>query len=165
MATVVTQNFFFTGERAMPEPAGSELVAVRCTAQLTGGIVAADVIPIAKIPVGAVVVDYILDNPDLDTNGAPTVAFNLGVLNAAGAISALPADGGVWRTGATAFQAAAVTRASAASAAEQMALLRMAPAATERTVAILATANAATAHVGTAEVGLTLVYRAANGAN
>lgn len=162
MATTVKLNHFATGVRLMPEPMGSELVSIRCAAKVAGGIVSGDVIKLGEIPANAVVVDYVLDNDDLDANGVPTLAADLGVLNAAGtAISADAADGGKWRTAATVLQAAAVTRASAASAAEQTALLRMQPKPADRIVALVATANAATAHAGDGEIGLTLVYRSA----
>lgn len=166
MATTVKENFFALGVRPMPEPMGSEVVAVRCVAKVTGGIVSGDVIKIAKIPAGCVPVDYILDNTDLDANGVPTLAADLGVLVAAGnAISADAADGGKWRTAATVLQAAAVTRLSAASVAEQQAFLKVVPAAAERVVALVATANAATAHAGDGEIGLTLFYRASYAGN
>jgi len=159
MPFAVTQNSHAVGRKPMPTVAGSYLVPVRCTAIINGTGAVNDVVPLAKIPAGAVVVDWMLDNDDLDTGGAPSLAFDLGVI-VAGAVSAAAANGGKWLTASTAGQAAAATFRHAGTAAVVTALARMSPDVAERSVGLVLTAVGNGAATANSVVGLTLIYRA-----
>lgn len=74
-----------------------------------------DLVQMMKIPAGATVVDMILDSDDLDSNGTPTMKFDVGDTTTAArfiAASTIPQTGGVVHTGVaagTAYQYSADT--------------------------------------------------------
>ena len=168
MPLVTTQNFFgagFVGAgiRPMPDPMGSEEVQVRCPAIVNGTGAIGDVIPMAKIPAGCIVIDWQVDNDDIDT-GAATIAADLGVI-VAGAVSATAANGGKWLTASTALGAPATTIGHHQATAVINALARMSPDVAERSVGFVLTAVGAGAAAANAVIGLTLTYRAAYAGN
>lgn len=77
-------------------------------ALLTTDIDAADIIQMAELPSNAKVLSIKIFNDDLDTNGTPTLAYNLGIYNGDVAFS----------DGATDYAAQAVIDADAYAAAE-----------------------------------------------
>ena len=150
-----TSNFIDGREIPVYSYEPGELITVKASVTIpAAGLTTADTVEFVEIPAGCVVVDYVLVNDDLDANGTPTLAADLGVL-ASGAISSAAADGGKWRSAATVLQAPAVTRASAASVAEQTALLRMSPATSDRVIGLKPTTGAATAAGGVIDLHLT----------
>jgi hypothetical protein len=74
-----------------------------------------DLVQMMKIPAGATVIDMILDSDDLDSNGTPTMKFDVGDATTAArfiAASTVPQAGGVVHTGVaagTAYQYSADT--------------------------------------------------------
>lgn len=161
MATL--KSDFAKGLLQLPQPSGSEVISVRMAIDVAALIAIGDVLQFGQLPDGCVVTDWIIDNADVDTGNTLTV--DLGLLNAAGtAISSAAADGGKWLTASTALQAASATRFSAQTAAIQTALLKMTKTAAARMIAMVGIA-AATSTVLPGQVGLTVSYRAANGAN
>ncbi|MDO6385584.1 hypothetical protein [Uliginosibacterium sp. 31-12] len=147
-------SLYASGQLQAPTNAsGGVECHVRAEIALAAAVASGDVLAFLPLPAGYVVTDWALDNDDCDTG--TTLAADLGLLTAAGtAISSAAADGGKWKSATTALQAAAVTRNSAGSAAEQTALARMASASSDRMIALVATA-AGTGGVG-AKIGLTV---------
>lgn len=137
-----------SGLYPMPEPRGSEVLCVRGEAVIAANPVANDVSSVLELPAGCVPVDMILDAPDMDTNGSPTIAISAGVLNAAE--TDLDA---VWISASTVAQAGGVVRPTL------NVLARTAPAATTKKLGLKFTAIAATFAAGS--IGFTLFYRAA----
>jgi hypothetical protein len=146
----------------MPEANGSELVSIRCTAIVNGTGAIADVVPLAKLPAGAVVVDWELDSDDLDT-GTNLLAVDLGVI-VAGAVSAAAANGGKWLTASTGLTAApSFLERRAQTAAVVAALARMSPDVADRVIGLALTAAGNAAAAANAVIGLKLTYRASYG--
>lgn len=154
MAIYKTDNA--AGIRPAPESDDVCLVSVRAEFSLSAALAAADVVQLAELPAGFVVTDFILDCDDLDAGA--TVTADLGVLDAAGAVSAAAADGGKWLTADTSLRAASVTRMSAQSVAVQQAILRMSKSDSPRKIGLNIVAGPTTASSG--KIGLTLTYRA-----
>ena len=149
-------NDYLTGSKPALYPSGSEVVAVRFAVALTtADLVVNRIGEIGVLPAGCVPVAMIVDSDDLDSNGTPTLAMSIGVLNAAGtALSTTTDDGGaVW--------AASVTtgRASGMDFPTSRALQRVNPTSTDRKIGVTVTTAAATAAAGT--FGVTLLYRGA----
>src|SRR6185369_9119606 len=114
----------------------------------------ADVLEMMYLPEDHVPVDWTLDVDDIDTNGAPAVTMDVGILNAGKtAVSTAAADGGAkWATALTTGQAGGVARMS------NSAPTRVTPSSnTRRTIGIVFAAAAATFAAG--KVGLTVWYR------
>ena len=61
--------------KSMPQ----HLVCNTVTAAVTTSLAAADTITGPSIPAGAYLIDVILECTDLDTNGTPTIAWNVGI--------------------------------------------------------------------------------------
>jgi len=124
---------------ALPETAQVSTVTADINWPDAGaGIAVSDVVQIAEIPAGVELIDWTFITEDIDSNGAPTVAFTLGSLNAgktaiataytaAGGISAGQAGGQNVPSGATAVACFTEGRAAA------------------RTIGLVATAVTATA--------------------
>lgn len=168
MAFAVTNNFFGSGflgagTRPMPDPMGSEAVTIRCASILNGTGAINDVVQLAKLPAGCVVVDWALDNDDLDT-GTGTLTFDLGVI-IAGAVSAAAADGGKWLTASGAGAAPALTVGHHQAAAAALALARMSAAVAERAIGLVVIAAGNAGATANSVVGLTLTYRSAYAGN
>jgi hypothetical protein len=153
-----TKSLYSSGQLAVPTPAGGNVVAhVRAEVTLTAAVAIGDVLDFLPLPAGYVVVDYALENDDCDTG--TTAVGDLGVLDSAGtAVSTAAADGTAWLAASSALQAAAFTRNSAQAAAKQIALARMTPSATDRTLAFVVT-TAGTGGVG-GKVALHVWYKA-----
>jgi hypothetical protein len=133
---------------------GGEVVALYYEINLAAAPVLNDTIELGPLPGGHVPVDYTLDCDDLDTNGTPTIALSLGLLNSGKTdLSTAAADGGaVWASGITSAQAGGFTRnagriLNAVQAAE-----------TDRAIALKVTTAAATFAAGKAR--LTVLARA-----
>ena len=149
-------NDYLDGRKPAVFPAGAEVVAVRYTIDLVAAdLDINDIGAVGILPAGCVPVALYYDSDDLDTNGAPTIAASVGVLNAAGTdLSTDAADGGaVWGSSITTSQA------GGQSAVMSKALARVAATSADRKIGIKFTAAAATKATG--QVGLTLLYKAA----
>jgi hypothetical protein len=163
MPFAVTNNFYGSGfvgagTRPMPDPNGSEVVSIRCTAIVNGTGAINDVIPLAKLPAGCIVVDWQVDNDDLDT-GAATLTADFGVI-VAGAVSAAAANGGKWQTATAILAAPAVTIGHHQTAAIATALARMTADVADRSLGFVVTVAGNAAAAANAQVGLILYYRA-----
>jgi hypothetical protein len=123
---------------------------------LAADLVLNNMAPIGVLPAGYIPVGVIVDADPLDTNGAPALAMEFGIQNAAGTdISVLATDGGApWGTGIT------VVRAGGQAPVYSAALARV-PEDPEydRILAFKVTAAAATPAAGV--LGVTVIYRAA----
>jgi hypothetical protein len=160
MPLVTTQNLHATGRKPIPTAAGSYLLSLRCTAIVNGTGAIADVVPLAKLPAGCVVVDWELDSDDLDT-GTNLLAVDLGVI-VAGAVSAAAANGGKWLAASTGLTAApSFLERRAQTATVVAALARMSPDVAERSIGLVLTAAGNAAAAANAVIGLKLTYRAA----
>ena len=106
----------------------------------------ADLIELCELPIGHKVLDWAVVFPDIDSNGAPTLAFSLGTENVAG--TDLSAE--VWGTGITAGQTTAIFRNTTSLAAQGDVLL-------SRKIALKVTAVAAT-YAGLNRVGQVLLW-------
>lgn len=163
MPFAVTLNLHAVGRKPMPDPNGSEVVSLRVTAIINGTGAANDVIPLAKIPAGAIPINWEIDNDDLDT-GTATLTLDLGVI-VAGVISAAAGNGGKWLTASTFGQAAAFTERRAQSAAVNTAFARMTPDVADRSVGLVVIAAGNAAAAANAVVGMKFEYRASYHAN
>lgn len=136
--------------------AGCEVVAERQEINLVsadldlndcGGVV---LLPARHVPVAA-----FIDSEDLDTNASPTIAMQLGILNAGETdLSTAAADGGaVWASGITVSQAGGMVQVVGRP------MTQVLPSDVDRRVGVKLTAASATKAAG--RVGITLLYRAA----
>lgn len=159
-------NDYLTGRKPVPTPAETDITAVRFSLSLATADLALNTIGnIGILPAGYVPVGIILDSDDLDSNVSPTITWDIGVSNAAvsngvqgtgvTAISTATADGGAAWTAA----ASNISQAGGQVQLYSKPISRVTPTAYDRYVVLKATAGAATAAAG--EVGLTLLYRAA----
>lgn len=160
-----TTNDFVSGRQPLPTPAGLEVLSQRFELTVaTGDLTLNNIGNIALLPAGCIPVALMIDSDDLDTNGAPTLAWSVGVSNgavsnniqsAAGTdISTATADGGAaWGTSITVSQAGGQVQVLS------KALSRVTKVDYDRYIMIKATAAAATAASG--KIGATLLYRAA----
>lgn len=149
-------NDYLTGVKPVPTPAGGEVVATRFSLTLaTGDLALNDIGAVGVLPAGCIPVGLLVDSDDLDSNGTPTVAMSVGILNAAeDALSTAAADGGaVWGSGLTVAQAGGQVQVLG------KALSRVSASQSDRKIGALVSTAAATAAAG--EIGLTLLYRAA----
>jgi hypothetical protein len=159
MSTIKSE--YASGTKPMPIPAGQEVVNVYVEVTLTAAQVALNnVVQLLKLPADCVPVGYAISNADLDSNGAPTLTADFGILNEAGtAISIATADGGdEWLDGSTAVQSASLTLHTANKTAYD-ALRNVESSDEDRIVALVFATAAATAAGGT--IGVELSYRSA----
>jgi hypothetical protein len=150
-------NDFFTGRAPVPTPSGGAVIAVRSAVSLgTGDLANGTVGGLAILPAGAIPVAFELDATQLDSNGTPTLAYSVGVLNAGqSAISTATADGGAaWATGQQTGRAAG---GSASGIVASRPLKLVAASQADRVIGIALTGGAATPQAGV--LGLTLWYR------
>ena len=154
---LITQTDYVSGTRPtpIPEQAG-EVVAVRGKVTLSANPTANDTTAHVILPANCVPVDFVLDSDDIDTNGAPTIAISVGVLNAAKTdIDTSSSSGGAaWATGLTTAQASGASRPTTKT------LWRVTPTTADRVVGLKYTTASATFASG--EIGFTLFYRAAH---
>lgn len=91
---------------------GHGLKAVVGVFSLTAALAANDVIQSPTIPKGATIIDVIVSSTDLDTNGTPTITFDVGYSADADyfiAASTMPQTGGVARSSAPTAQPLTLT--------------------------------------------------------
>ena len=101
-ATAQASNDFLTGRKPVPNSAGLETLSQRFSISLATADLALNTVgAIAVLPAGHVPVAFELDAAQLDSNGTPTLAYSVVILNTAGtAISTATADGGAaWARG------------------------------------------------------------------
>ncbi|WP_159917923.1 hypothetical protein [Pantoea sp. 18069] len=79
------QSDVATGKKAVPQPFDASVLTVAVDLTLpTAALVANDLLELLEVPPGVQVVGVDVVAPQLDSNATPTLAFSLGVLNAAG---------------------------------------------------------------------------------
>lgn len=103
------------GVRPMPAPEGGEVIAARLNYDLAAALAVNDTIVLGFLPAGCVPVDFMLDTDDLDTNGAPTIVVQAGILTTAlTGIDTTKSGGtaGGWIGSATTAQAGGIARAT-----------------------------------------------------
>jgi hypothetical protein len=152
-------NDFLTGRKPVPNAAGIELIAQRFSINLATADLAAAVIgAIGILPGGHVPVAIEFDAAQLDSNGAPTWAFSVGILNAAGtALSTAAADGGAaWLTGQTIGRLAGGSASGPVASRPMKTVVQSSIA--DRQIGLLVTGAALTAVAG--DFNVTLYYRA-----
>jgi hypothetical protein len=131
----------------MPTSAdGAEVLAVRATYSLAAALAAGDIVQMMPLPAGFVPVDFILDSDDLDTNGTPTIAFDVGLIDTNGNV------------GQEVFAATPVAQAGGVVRPTAKTAFRVAPSDSDRMIAIKVATGPAT---GTTSgiIGLTMKYR------
>lgn len=148
MALITTVSKHALGQKPMPVAQGVEIVRVRMTHALAANPTANDVVWLGDLPPDHVPVDCILDAPDLDTNGAPTITISVGVLNA----GKTDLDT-TWISASTVGQAGGIARPTLGT------LVRTASSSSKQSIGLKFPAVAATFAAGT--IGLTLLYAAA----
>lgn len=149
MGAFTNTNDILGGRVPSISPAGIEVVAQRGTIALVAAdLDANDAGAVLILPAGCVPVAFIYDSDDLDTNGAPTIAASIGVMNAAGDDLST-----VLVTGITASQTGTAVHVTSKET------VRLAATNVDRRIGVKFTAAAATKAPGT--VGLTMFYRAA----
>jgi len=149
MANIQSQNV--KGLVPSPLATGQEAVCIRQSLTLTAAQVStSNVLEMADIPVGYSVVDWTVDTDDLDSNGTPTAAFKVGILNSGK--TDLDTGNNIWATAQTTAQAGGVARMANQNA------IRCGSSTSKRTAGIIFTTGAATAAGG--EIGLTLYLKA-----
>lgn len=138
---------------AYPTIAGA-VVAQRFTHTFSSAPSANDILELAPLPANTKIIDLILDSDDLDSNGAPTITFDVGIMsgNWGDEDNARTCDD-VFFDGATVGQAGGVVRPTAKTA------FRQAAGPTDRSIGVKIATAAATFQAG--EVGLTVLYAAA----
>lgn len=160
MATI--KSSLANGVVKAPSPSGQEVISLKVSVSLLAAQVAINnVVQLAILPADCVPVGYVVGASDLDTNAAPAVTFDLGVLDAAGtAISADAADGGAkWLAASTLAQGGGIALHTASKTAYDVVGAVQADSGAERIIAIVFAAGAATGANGTVE--LELFYKSA----
>ncbi|GLQ09247.1 hypothetical protein GCM10007913_11790 [Devosia yakushimensis] len=149
----ITQSLYAKGGEPLPYPSDAgAVVAKRFSFLMTPAILAAagDIVELACIPVGCRPIDVILDSDDLDTNGAPTLTIDVGVM------SGKFGDQAQDRTcGNEFFAASTVGQAGGVAHPTKKEAYRVPAASGERSIGLKIAAAAATAAGGT--VGLTVL--------
>ncbi len=113
-----------------------------------------DILELACIPANCRVIDVILDSDDLDTNGAPTLAYDVGVMSGDfGVNDAARTCGAEFFAASAASQTGAVARPTIKTA------FRTTTTSKDRSIGLKFTAVAATFAAG--EIGLTVIVAAA----
>jgi hypothetical protein len=158
-AAATASSDFLTGRSPTIQATDTSVICQRfpinlAAADLANGVCGA----VGILPAGHVPVAFELDAAQLDSGGSPTLAYSVGVLNAAQtALSTAAADGGAaWATGQTTGRTAGGS-ASGIVASRPMKTVQQAQ--VDRNVGIILTAAAATAAPG--QLALTVWYRPA----
>lgn len=112
------QSKYAKGTEALSYPSNAgEAVAIRFSHQLTANPAAGDILDLACIPSNCRVVDVVLDSDDLDTNGAPTMTMDVGIMSGTfGDESPARTCGAEFFSGANVAQAGTVARPTLKSA-------------------------------------------------
>jgi hypothetical protein len=145
-----TQSAHAKGLIPAPAAAGQEVVQVRDEITVAS-FATTDIFEMVKIPPGMKVLDWTVDADDLDSNGTPTAAFKVGVLNAGK--TDLDTGNAIWKTGLTTAQAGGVARMDTLTA------LRAGVVTGEKVVGIIPTTASATFQAG--KIGITVYLGAA----
>ena len=74
---------YITGKRNLPQPYDGVVLEVPFKIVLPATLIVGDTIAVAGIPAGVQLIDYKIVAPQLDSSGAPTLAHQIGVENAA----------------------------------------------------------------------------------
>ena len=111
-----------------------------------------DILDIGIIPATSQVVDVIIDSDDLDSNGTPTLAFDVGVM------SGNPGDTGSRTCGAEFFAASTVAQAGGVARTTLKTAFRVAPAQSDKSVGLKITTAAAT-QPATGKLGISVHVR------
>jgi hypothetical protein len=131
------------GKGVLPAPIGShsDMLSVRAVIIPTAALAANDVMEGPVLPAGHVPVDCILDSDDLDTNGAPTLTLDVGLM------SGTPGVNDSARTVGNEFIAAATMGQTGIATISRMIkgnMLRYLPSDSDRSIGVKAAAGAAT---------------------
>lgn len=113
---------------------------------------AGDIVELAPIPPDCTITDIIIDSDDLDSNGTPTIAFDVGVMSGQWGEEGTRTCGAEFFSGDNVGQAGGVSRPSLASA------YKVAGQATPRSIGVKWATAAATAAAG--QIGLTVFVAA-----
>lgn len=158
-------NDYLTGRKPVLTPSGAEVIGSRFALDLATADLATNQIgEIGILPAGCVPVELLFDSDDLDSNGTPTIAWDIGISNAnvtnniqakgGTAISTATADGGAaWVSAATTSQAGGQAQLTS------KALSRVQAVNYDRYILAKASTGSATAVAG--QIGLTLTVRPA----
>jgi len=152
----IKQSFWATGQRMVPvgDCAGDEVAQLFEYQLPAAGLSIGDIIELAVLPAFNTATDAILVSDDLDSNGAPTIAFDVGIMSGSvgDAVSARTCGAELF-SGSVVGKAGGVERASLASA------FTIAPTDNHRSIGVKLTAAAATQVAG-AKLRLLLKYAA-----
>jgi len=143
------------GTEPIPYPSNAgEVIAKRYTFDVTAAIAGAagDIIELAPLLEGCIIVDMVLDSDDLDSNGAPTMKVDVGVMSGAWG------DGGVRTCGNEFFAASTTPQAGGAARPTAAAAYRVARSDQRRSIGVKINTAAATGAAGT--IGLTVLQAA-----
>ncbi len=154
-ATARASSDFLTGRNPIDTPSNINLAAERFIVGLATADLATSAIgAVGILPAGAVPMFVEIDATDMDSNGAPTLTFSLGVVDdAETAISTTAANGGAaWLTGRQEGRAAGVSGLLTSAA-----MRAVTAATTNRKIGVQFTTGSATAVAGT--FGFTLYFR------
>jgi hypothetical protein len=136
---------------AYPGFAG-QAVSQRHSIVVPANAIANDILEMLPIPPGCRVSEIVVDSDDLDTNGAPTITFDVGIMSGEfGSTDPARTCGAEFFLNSTLGQAGGVARPTIVSA------YRTAQIATERSVGIRIKTAAATPSAGTIGITLTVV--------
>jgi hypothetical protein len=148
------QSEHATGNRIAPTPRGAgDLTSYRARVNIVPGDTALNtIIEMGPLPAGTELVDVILDSDDLDSNAAPTITLDVGILSGPFGLNdnTRTIDASIMSASNVA-QAGGVARPSLASA------LRITRSDVDRGIGIKVKAAAATGQAGV--LGLTAIYR------
>lgn len=142
-----------SGVLPAPIPVAQEVLSVKARITLTAGqVVNTNVLSLCVLPADCVPVGYVLNSGDLDSNGAPAITLNLGILNDAetAIATSLLAASTIGQAGGIALHTASRTTYDAVSAITSTDKDRM--------VGVIVGTNPATAQAGFVE--LELLYKA-----
>ncbi|YP_010115325.1 virion structural protein [Sinorhizobium phage PBC5] len=134
---------------AYPSIAGAA-TAIRFEHQLAAAPAAGDILDLAMIPAGTRVIDMILDADDLDTNGAPTLTMDVGVMS-----GDFGSEDGARTCGAEFFSASTLGQAGGVARPTLKTAFRTTKAGKDRSIGIKFPVAAATFAAGV--IGLTVI--------
>lgn len=148
---------YVRGAHRIPEPIVAGVVSKRryvftlsAAQNVTGNI-----IDLGVLPANASVVDMILDADDLDTNGAPAIALDVGLMS--GDVGAdLDAAGNARTIGAEFFSGATTAQAGGVARPTLKTAFRVDPVAYNRSIGLKIATQAATPAQG--DIGLTVLF-------
>jgi hypothetical protein len=134
---------------AYPSIAGA-VSAMRFSHSVAAAPAVGDIIELGVIPAGTRVVDILIDSDDLDTDGAPTISWDVGVMS-----GAFGDDDQARTCGNQFFVASTVSRAGGVERASKATAFRTASSGNDRSIGIKCAAVAAAFAAG--QVGLTVM--------